>query len=276
MRMGLLGADYALDRLSGCYRITRICGENQTRPAYAGPLGQPGLEVKQGDYLLAIDGRELRAPETPRQLLSGLSGPVTLGVASTPASIRREIKVRVLDARRRHCRPPHNWIEANRLEVERLSKGKAGYVFLSNFAAEGSKDFVRQDYPQRDKAGLIFDVRWNGGGFTSQAVLDVPRRQQAGIFVNREGAVSPLPGATAPKVLTMIINYGSASDGDQFPFFFRNCGLGKLVGERAWGSVQGINGPWRLMDGSSITIPKDSLASLDGHWVLETRAWRRT
>ena len=264
---GLLGADYALDQTSGRYRFAEIYAGDQTRPEYAGPLGQPGVEVKQGDYLLAVDGSELMAPSDPDQLLSGRSGQVTLTIAATPAGVRHEVKVRVLvddTAVRRH-----DWIEHNRREVERLSGGKLGYVFLTDFADEGSKDFIRQFYPQRDKAGLIFDVRWNRGGFTSQAVLDVLRRQRAGMFVNREGAVSPLPGATAPKVMRTIINYGSASDGDQFPFFFRRFGLGKVIGERTWGGVQGINGPWRLMDGSSIWIPKDSLSSLDGHWVIE-------
>ena len=163
----------------------------------------------------------------------------------------------------------HDWIEGNREEVNRLSGGRLGYIFLTDFNVEGSKDFVRQFYPQRDKAGLIFDVRWNRGGFTSQAVLDVLRRELAGVFVNREEAVSPLPSATAPRVMVTLTNYASASDGDQFPFFFRQFKLGNLVGERTWGGVQGINGPWKLMDGSFITIPKDSLASLDAHWVIE-------
>ena len=209
------------------------------------------------------------APSDPDQLLSGLTDWVTLTVASTPAGARREVKVRALESDTAVRR--HDWIEHNRREVERLSGGKLGYVFLTNFVDDGSKDFVRQFYPQRDKMGLIFDVRWNWGGFTSQAILDVLRRQRAGIYVNREGAVSPLPGAVAPKVMTTIINYGSASDGDQFPFFFRKSGLGKLIGERTWGGVQGINGPWRLRDGSFITIPKDSLSSLDGHWVIENK-----
>ena len=96
-----------------------------------------------------------------------------------------------------HCRSQESydlrWLV--RKKVDRLSRGRLGYIFLTDFNAEGSKDFVRQFYPQRDKEGLVFDVRWNRGGFTSQAVLDVLRREHAGIFVNREGSVSPLPGA---------------------------------------------------------------------------------
>ena len=95
------------------------------------------------------------------------------------------------------------------------------------------------------------------------------RRERAGGFVNREGAVAPLPAATAPRAMVTLMNHWSASDGDQFPFYFRKFGLGPLVGTRSWGGVQGINGPWRLMDGSFITIPKDSLASPEGRWIIE-------
>jgi tricorn protease len=263
----LLGADYALDTNSGRYRFTRIYRGDQSRPAMAGPLGVPGLEVKEGDYLLAIHGQELRAPESPDSLLSGVKGEITLTLAGSPTGQRRTITVHAIDddmAIRRQM-----WIEDNRNLVARLSGNRLGYVYLTDFADDGPKDFVRQFYPQRDKSGLIFDVRWNWGGFTSQAVLDVLHRARAGIFINREGAVSPLPAATAPPVMVTLMNYASASDGDQFPYFFRRFGLGKLVGERTWGGVQGINGPWRLMDGSFIAIPKDSLASNDAHWIIE-------
>ena len=160
-------------------------------------------------------------------------------------------------------------MNSNRARVDRMSSGQVGYVFLQDFDAAGSRDFVRQFYPQRNKPGLVIDVRWNNGGFTSQAVLDVLRRQLAGVFVNRESAVSPLPAVTAPKAMVTLMNYASASDGDQFPFFFRRFGLGPLVGERTWGGVQGINQPWRLANGDFILIPKDPLASSDGHWVIE-------
>jgi tricorn protease len=263
---GLLGADYALDPVSGRYRFARIYRGDQTRSIFAGPLGQPGLDVKEGDYLLAVNGHELLAPADPDRLLNGLDGEVTLAIGSSASSSRHTIKVQPLDDDTDLRR--YEWMEENRRQVEQLSQGRLGYVFVYDFQDEGSQDFVRQFYPQSSKEGLIFDVRWNRGGFTSQAVLDVLRRRPAGSFINREEAVSPLPATTAPAVMVTLMNDSSASDGDQFPFFFRTFGLGKLVGDRTWGGVQGINGPWRLMDGSFILIPKDALAK-DGHWVIE-------
>jgi tricorn protease len=264
---GLLGVDYTLDSASGRYRLAKIYAGDATRPTMRGPLGMPGLGVKEGDYLLAVNGRELRFPEDPDKLLAGLTSEVTLTIGPGPSGPSREIKVQPLtdDTRLRR----HDWVEHNRSEVDRLSHGRLGYIFLTDFSAEGAAGFVRQFYPQRDKEGLIFDVRWNVGGFTSQSVIDVLRRELAGVFVNREEALSTLPTATAPRAMVTITNYNSSSDGDQFPFFFRKFNLGKLVGERTWGGVQGINGDWTLMDGTPFTIPKDSLASLDGHWIIE-------
>ena len=263
----LLGADYALDPASGRYRFARIYPGDQSREALRGPLGAPGLDVAEGDYLLAVDGRELRAPAAPLSVFVGLKGPLTLTVASTPSGPRRTLTVDPIE----NDMPIRRlaFAEANRRMVERLSGGRFGYVALSDFDDEGSKEFVRQFYPQLDKQGLIFDVRWNHGGFTSQAVLDVLRRLREGEFVNREGALSPLPTAAPPPAMVVLENHYSSSDGDQFPFYFRKYGLGPVVGERSWGGVQGINGPWKLMDGTGVYIPKDSLAGRDGRWLIE-------
>jgi tricorn protease len=232
-----------------------------------GPLSEPGLDVKQGNYLLAVNGHELKVPSTPDELLAGITTEVTLSIGSNPYGPRRDIRVAPLseDMRRRR----HDWIEYNRAEVDRLSGGRLGYVFVTNFGAEGEADFVRQFYPQRERDGLIFDVRWNGGGLTSQWVLDVLRREVAGVFVNREDALSTLPTAVGPRTMVALANYASASDGDQFPFFFEKFHLGKVVGEPTWGGVQGINRDWTLMDGTSFTIPKDALASVEGQWIIE-------
>ena len=262
-----LGVDYALDSQTNRYRFAHIYRGDETRAELKAPLGNAGLALTDGDYLLAINGHELKAPQTPAELLSGVTGPITLTVAGSPTAKQRDVKVdpvndettiRQLD-----------WVEANRARVDKMSGGRVGYVFLQDFDAAGSRDFVRQFYPQRNKQGVVIDVRWNLGGFTSQAVIDVLRRQLAGVFVNREGAVSPLPAVTAPAAMVTLMNYASASDGYQFLFFFRKFGLGQLVGERTWGGVQGINQPWRLANGHFILIPKDALASVDGRWVIE-------
>ena len=163
----------------------------------------------------------------------------------------------------------HDWVEANRARVAALSGGRVGYIFVANFDALGSEDLVRQLQPQLDKQGLVFDVRWNLGGFTSQAVLNLLKRLRAGSFVNREGALAPLPLFTAPRAMALIANADTASDGDQFTYFFRKDGLGPVIGQRTWGGVQGIKGPWPLMDGTILTIPKDSLVSTDGRWLIE-------
>ncbi len=262
-----LGVDYALDPSSGRIRLAHIYAGDNTRPGLRGPLSQPGLDLREGDVLLAIDGRPLRPPGSADALLAGHRGPVVLTVARTPDGPARTVRVEPTDDEM--SLRLVDMIARNRERVALLSGGRLGYVFLSDFDELGSEQFVRQFYPQAEKDGLVIDVRWNTGGFTSQAVLDVLRRARAGVFVNREGAVSPLPATTAPPALVTLINEGTASDGDQFPYFFRQFGLGPVVGTRSWGGVQGINAPWPLMNGTGITIPKDSLADLDRHWIIE-------
>ena len=267
VRTPQLGADLALDPASGRYRLARIYRGDPTRERFRSSLGAPGLDVRQGDYLLAVNGRDLRAPTDPDALLAGAQGDVTLTIAARPDAPGRSVRVRPLadDQQLRQ----HDWVEANRARVAALSGGRVGYVFVADFDALGSEDLVRQLQPQLDKQGLVFDVRWNHGGFTSQAVLNLLKRLRAGSFVNREGALAPLPLFTAPRAMALIANADTASDGDQFAYFFRKEGLGPVVGQRTWGGVQGIKGPWPLMDGTVITIPKDSLASPDGHWLIE-------
>ncbi len=264
---GRLGVDYALDPASNRYRLAHILQGDNTRAGFASPLTAPGLNLHDGDVLLAIDGHELKAPLDPDALLVGAGNHVTLTVASSADGPRRNLQVAPI-ADEQMLRSVDRTLR-NRRRVDQLSGGRVGYVALTDFAGNGWGEFVRQFYPQADKQGMIFDVRWNRGGFTSQAVLEVLRRSLAGGFVNREAAVSPLPVAVPPRAMVALLNWGSGSDGDQFPYYFRRYGLGPLVGTRSWGGVQGINGPWTLMDGTSITIPKDALADPDGHWIIE-------
>ncbi len=264
---GRLGVDYALDPASNRYRLAHILEGDNTRAGFASPLTAPGLGLHDGDFLLAIGGHELKAPVDPDSLLVGVGDHVTLTVAPTADGPRRSLQVTPI-ADERALRSVDR-ILRNRRRVDLLSGGRIGYVALTDFVGSGWGEFVRQFYPQADRQGMVLDVRWNRGGFTSQAVLDVLRRRLAGVFVNREGAVSPLPVAVPPRAMVTLLNWGSGSDGDQFPYYFRRYGLGPLVGTRSWGGVQGINAPWTLMDGTAITIPKDALADPDGHWIIE-------
>ena len=264
-----LGADLALDPASGRFRLARIFAGDGTRPRFRAPLNDPAnaTPVREGTFLIAVDGVELKPGMDPDALLVGKTGPVVLTLADSPEGPRRALAVRPLtsdlDLRQ------YDWVESNRARVAALSGGKVGYMFLGDFSGPGSEDLQRQFQGQLEKQGLIIDLRWNRGGYTSQAVLNLLRRIRAGGFVNRDGAVSPLPGVTAPPAMVVIVNPQTASDGDQFAYFFRAFGLGPIVGQRTWGGVQGIQGPWPLMDGTTITIPKDSLASTDGRWIIE-------
>ena len=264
---GFLGVDYSLDPISGRYRFARILTGDNSRDAFRSPLTSSGLGLHEGDLLLALNGHDLRAPSSPDALLAGAAGSVSLTVAASVGGARRTVQVVPLaseEALRRFDRTVRN-----RALVDRLSGGRVGYVALSDFVSEGWGEFVRQFYPQADRQALIVDVRWNSGGFTSQAVLSVLRRTLVGGFVNREHAVSSLPVTVPPRDMVALLNWGTGSDGDQFAYYFRQYGLGPLVGTRSWGGVQGINRPWSLMDGTGLTIPKDALADPAGDWIIE-------
>ena len=250
VRTPQLGVDLALDAASGRYRLARIYRGDPTRARFRSPLGEPGLDVRQGEYLLAINGRDLRAPTLPDALLAGATGDVTLTIGARSEGAGRQVRVRPLadDLQLRQ----HDWVEANRARVAALSGGRVGYIFVANFDALGSEDLVRQLQPQLDKQGLVFDVRWNLGGFTSQAVLNLLKRLRAGSFVNREGALAPLPLFTAPRAMALIANADTASDGDQFTYFFpqgragpryRPAHLGRRAGHQGALAADGRDNP---------------------------------
>ena len=265
----LLGVDFVLDGESGRYKFARVYRGDPSRRRFQAPLGDPALDVRDGDFLLAIDGQTLAAPADPYSLFLGKQGSISLTIARSATGPTRTIVIDPTDDEGELRKL--DWIDTNRAMVDRLSGGKVGYIYLSDFEELGSEDFIRQFYPQTDKQALVVDVRGNHGGFTSQWVLDLLRRPRAGSFINREGATTALPGAVAPRALTVVTDIFSMSDGDQFPYFFRSWGLGKVIGERTWGGVRGIKGPWPLVDGTFVTVPKDSLQDLNGAGIIENR-----
>ncbi len=268
MPTAMLGADFALAPASGRYSFAHIYPGDNTRDAYRSPLTEPGVDVHQGDFLLAVNGHELKAPMDPYSLFVGVDDqPVTLTVSNGPSGPRRDVTVKPI--KNELSVREQDWIDSNRAIVDRLSGGRIGYVYMSDMEALGMQQFIRQFYPQMDKAALIVDDRYNGGGNIDQIVLERLRRILAGLTTNREQAAQSIPQQilVGPKVC--LINNYSASDGDIFPFFFKKYGLGPLIGTRTWGGVRGIRGEWTMLDGGYITVPEDAQYGLQSEWVIE-------
>jgi tricorn protease len=263
-----LGADFAVDSASGRYRFATVFPGDNTRETYRSPLSAPGVDVRAGEFLLAIDGQELNAPTDPYSLLVGKQdATLRLTVADAANGKRRDVVVEPV--KNELPLREQAWIDHNREVVDKASGGKVAYIYLSDMGGLGMDQFVRQFYSQLDKQALIFDDRWNGGGFIDQIVLERLRRILVGMDTNREGAAVPTPNQLllGPKVC--LINHYSASDGDIFPFYFRKYGLGPLFGTRTWGGVRGIRGDWALLDGGYITVPEGATYGLDSQWVIE-------
>jgi tricorn protease len=265
-----LGADFALDSASGRYRLATIYPGDNTRDRYRSPLTAPGLDIHAGQYLLAIDGVELKDPVDPYSLLVGKQdGTVKLTIADTPNGARRDVVVQPVKSEL--SLREQAWIDHNRKVVDEASGGHIAYVYLSDMASLGMEQFIRQFYGQMDKQALLVDERWNGGGFIDQILLERLRRVLVGLSVDRERTPSTIPQQLLVGPKACLLNHYSGSDGDIFPFYFRKYGLGPLIGTRSWGGVRGIRGEWSLLDGGYITIPEDAIYGLDSQWVLENR-----
>jgi len=266
---GLLGVDFEADPVSGRYRFKKIYPGENWRSDRRSPLTEPGLNVHAGDYLLAVNGRELRVPQNPYELFVNTAGQdVTLTINSQPGEqgarhilvqpIGSEFGLRELD-----------WIDSNRRKVEQMSGGRLGYMYLPDMSAAGLNEFVQQFFPQVRKEGMIVDVRYNGGGFVDQLVFERLRRVLSGMQSARNWASGTIPDIVFRGYLVCLANAYSASDGDFFTYFFKKYKLGPVVGERTWGGVRGIRGYIPLMDGGYVTRPEFSLYGMDSQWVVE-------
>jgi tricorn protease len=227
------------------------------------------VDVHEGDYLLAIDGQQLCAPENPYEpFVNTASEDVTLTVNSKPTMegsrdvvvqpLANEFKLHELD-----------WIKTNREMVDKLSGGKIGYVYLPDMGAPGLNEFVRQYFPQIRKEGIIFDVRYNGGGNVDQIILERLRRILAGMQSARNWAPGTIPGNVFYGYMACVTNHYAASDGDIFTYFFKFYKLGPVIGTRTWGGVRGIRGEFPLMDGGYVTRSEFSLYGLNSQWIIE-------
>ncbi len=267
VKNGLLGADFAVE--NGRYRFRRVYNGENWNPSLRAPLTQPGVDVKAGEYLLAVDGRELRPPASPFAALANTAGrQVRLRVGPAPDGTgARDVTVVPVDDETalRHFA----WIEDNRRTVDRLSGGRVAYVFLPDTGGGGYTYFNRYFFAQVGKEAVVLDERFNHGGLLADYVIDHLKRPPMSMVVTREGAdqLSPAGAIFGPKA--MIINELAGSGGDAMPWYFRKAGLGKLVGKRTWGGLVGIWDYPPLLDGGRVMAPRGVLYGLDGQVQVE-------
>ncbi|WP_115717796.1 S41 family peptidase [Gallaecimonas mangrovi] len=263
-----LGAEFALDKASGRYKLAKIYKGDNTVPGYESPLGQPGLKVAEGDYILAINGQPLKAPTNPYALLNGTFGSTVQLRLSQHASGKDAWTISVNPVANGNNLRLEAWIAHNREVVNKASGGKIGYVYLKDMETEGMQEFVRQYYSQTHKEAIIFDDRWNLGGFIDPFIFDRIHRQMAGMFTNRYGWADPTPNAFN-GYMAALINRGSASDGDIFAYMFKVDHLGPTIGSRTWAGVRGLDGPFPLMDGGSLVVSDNGMYGNNGKWIVE-------
>ena len=269
-RVALPGARFELDRAAGRYRIAQIYAGQNEGDLYRSPLTEIGVDVHVGDYVLAIDGEELAGNDNPYRLLRHKAGhPVRFTVNSKPTLAgAREITFQPIDTEEHLIYL--DWVNANRERVARLSGGRIGYLHLPDMAEDGMREFVKWYFGQIRKEGLIVDVRYNGGGFVSQTLLERLARHPIGLDYGRNDAdPEPYPQMVFYGHMACLLNEGSGSDGDIFPHMFRQLGLGPLIGTRSWGGVVGINDYGPMIDGGHIFVPEAGSVSLDGKWIIE-------
>ena len=267
--VGQLGAEISLDK-SGYFKIDKILKGAQYSEALRSPLTQIGLGVKVGDFITAVDGVSTKGVNDFYSMMVGKANVLTeLTINSNSKSGGKKIIIKPLATEDQLYH--FNWVQRNIEIVNKLSGGKIGYVYIPDMGPDGLKEFARYFYPQLDKEGLIVDDRANGGGNVSPMILERLARQAyrvtMGRGTNRIGKV-PAQTLVGPKIC--LINKYSASDGDLFPWGFRELGLGKLIGTRTWGGIIGISGSMSFLDGSDLRVPFfTSFSAKTGDWIIE-------
>jgi tricorn protease len=267
--VGLLGVDFEVDKPNNRIKIARILkGENWDK-SLRSPLLDPGINVKDGEYLLAINGKQVTAGIDPYSLTVNCSDKMlSLTVNDKPTTDgSRTVNVKPIESEEKLRY--NDLVERRRLHVDSVSGGKIGYIHIPDMDGFGLTRFAKMFYYQLRKPALIIDVRHNGGGFVSGLVLERLRRVVVAMGMGRNFAVGPNPDDGLNAHMITLINQFSCSDGDYFPYFFREYGLGPLLGKRTWGGVIGIRGYRPLIDGGYFTAPEFGIFGLDGKWVME-------
>ncbi|MDB6085560.1 MAG: peptidase [Gammaproteobacteria bacterium] len=268
--VALPGARLELDAASGRYRIAKILtGENE-EDRYRSPLTEVGVDVHAGEYVLSINGRELRAGTDPYELLQAPANqPVEWRISSTPdGKSPRTIRYQPLASET--ALHYLEWAANNRARVDALSHGRAGYIHVPDMGDAGIREFIKWWYPQVRKEALIVDVRDNGGGNISETLIERLALTLHGTgFARNHEVTETYPRVVQPGPKVALVNEDTASDGDIFANAFRQWKIGLLVGKRTWGGVVGITEHGPLLDGGTVFVPEFGTADASGRWIIE-------
>jgi tricorn protease len=270
-KTGLLGADYTVE--NGRYRFAKIYRGEAWNPDLRAPLLQPGAGVKEGEYLLAVNGTELKGTDSVYRLFEETAGKQTVLRVGPNADGKDARDVTVVPVPSERQLRNLAWVDANRKKVEAMTGGQVAYIYVPDTSGEGFARFNRYFFAQTDKHAAIIDERFNGGGALADHIVDYLHQPLRNYLTGRagEGADVPFPrGAIyGPKV--MIINERAGSGGDYLPYTFRQAKLGPLVGKRTWGGLVGIGGYPTLIDGGMVTAPRMGIWFPPGRWDVENR-----
>jgi tricorn protease len=262
---GLLGADYRVE--NNQYHIQKIYRGDRWNPFLVAPLGVPGIDVAEGDAIVAINGRPLDGTMNIFALLEGTAEKQVSLTVSRDAGAKRTVVV--IPVRNEAALRQWDWVERNREYVERKSGGRVGYVYLPDTGDDGFKYFNRMFFAQADKDGLIVDDRRNGGGQAANYILETLNRKYLAGWKDRDGLVFNTPGAAVYGPKAMLIDQDAGSGGDFLPYGFKRLGLGKLVGTRTWGGLIGISANPPLIDGGALSVPFFRVFTPEGEWRVE-------
>jgi tricorn protease len=267
VRGGLLGTDFKVE--NGRYRFERVYNGENWNPQLRAPLTQPGVNVAAGEYLLAVNGRNLTDADNVYRFFEGTADKqVVIRVGTNPdGSASREVTIVPVESETglRNLA----WIEENRRKVDQMSGGRLAYVYLPDTAQGGYTFFNRYFFPQTDKQGAVIDERFNSGGQAADYIIDYLKKPLMSYWAVRDGDDYRQPFGTMAGPKTMLVNEYSGSGGDYMPWMFRRAGIGPLMGKRTWGGLIGIGGHPQLIDGGSVTAPLFAFYTPEGKWEVE-------
>lgn len=266
---GLLGAELKKDEESSRYIISKIYKGENWKERTRSPLTEQGMDIKEGDYLISLNGHDITTKDNPYKFLENTAGKkIQIVVNSNPVKegareywikpIRSELNLFYMD-----------WVNSRREIVEKLSGGRIGYIHVPNTSIAGNRELFKGMYAFKNKEALIIDERYNGGGFIPDVMIELLSRRILNYWGRRGLEILPTPliAHDGPKV--MLINYNSGSGGDAFPYYFKKKKLGILIGTRTWGGLVGLSGNPGLADGGYIAVPTFGFIDKEGNWAVE-------